>query len=125
MSKETASSKLGNWPAWCSKTVPIIRAVGAFQPHFATGVQPKSHLTPTDSIGSMPIFLVNVAFCRILSHRRRPEPSNFAKFASHGKQMKDRESTCRIQVETGDHMLTNAHLSPAAPVLKTSYTNPA
>jgi hypothetical protein len=78
------------------QTACIIRGPGQFEAHFATGVSPKTHLSQTSSTTYNSIFWVNVAFCRILSHRRGPEAPNFAKFAASARREEAKKHTCRI-----------------------------
>jgi hypothetical protein len=81
MSREMPSFMLGLGQRQAPQPVSIIRAFGSFQPEFATGVRPENHLSQTNSTRCTSIFWVNVAKCRILSHRVGGEASEFAKFA--------------------------------------------
>jgi hypothetical protein len=78
------------------QTASGVPALGLFEAHFATGVLPESHLSQTSSTIYDSIFWVNVAFCRILSHRRGLKAPNFAKFAVPATPKEADKPTCRI-----------------------------
>jgi hypothetical protein len=96
MYKEIPSFMLAPGRRRAPQTVSIIRPLGSSEAHFATGVRAQSHLSQTSSTTYKSIFWVNVAYCRILSHRRGPKASKFEKFAVPATRREADKCTCRI-----------------------------
>jgi hypothetical protein len=65
-----------------SSDLSAISPFGTAETHFATGYPAKTPPSPKNSTTYDSIFWVNVAFCRISSHRTGLQGPNFAKFTA-------------------------------------------